>query len=57
MSLTTCAGSANEANDEAAPPHAQGIGDEDDEDDDDGVVTGPTILASVDLAKTIRKLL
>lgn len=48
--------SVNEANDlEVAPLHAQGIGDEDDDDDDGGVVAGPTILASVDLAKTILR--
>jgi hypothetical protein len=38
----------------AAPP-AQTLTDDDDDDDDDGAVSGPTVLAHVNLAKTIHE--
>jgi hypothetical protein len=52
-SLTTAIESANGADD---PQDVAGSDEDDEEDEDDRVVHGPTVLAHVDLAKTVGTL-
>jgi hypothetical protein len=60
-SLTMAVESANGPNDlaqlEGAASHAGGSNDNDEQNEGEGIVHGPTVLAHVDLARTVGTLL